>query len=65
VLSTRVPAVDGPRRAGDTAGSYASVDRARVALGWRAELTVADGVRDALAWHDVREEIVGGALLAG
>jgi hypothetical protein len=35
-------------------------------LGWQAALTVADGVRDALAWLAIREDLVGGAaLLAG
>lgn len=38
------------RRLGDQAGAFAIVDRAQELLGWRAERTVEDGVRDALAW---------------
>jgi len=45
---------DGPRRPGDVAGAFAIVHAAEKSLGWSAELSVADGVRDALAWfrHD-------------
>ncbi|MBN9188286.1 MAG: UDP-glucose 4-epimerase GalE [Microbacterium sp.] len=44
--------VDGPRRPGDSAGGYAVVDAAWTLLGWRAELDVAQGIRDSLAWSD-------------
>jgi UDP-glucose 4-epimerase len=66
LVGPQLSVVDGPRRPGDTAGGYAAVDRARAMLGWQAALTVADGVRDALAWLAIREDLVGGAaLLAG
>ncbi len=39
-----------PRREGDVVGSYASCRKAAELLGWRAELTVADAIRDALDW---------------
>lgn len=38
------------RRAGDTAGAYASTDIAQRLLGWRATRTVAEAVIDLLAW---------------
>jgi UDP-glucose 4-epimerase len=41
----------GPRRQGDVAASYANVDRARAELGWRAELTIVDAMRDAWKWQ--------------
>ena len=44
----------GPRRPGDSAGAFALVSRARTALEWTTELTVADGIRDALAWRAMR-----------
>lgn len=44
--------VEAPRRAGDQAGAFAIVDRASELLGWKAERSVDDGVRDALAWAD-------------
>ena len=43
--------VDGPRRAGDTAGAYAAVDRAQSLLASNAERTVRDGIRSALEWR--------------
>jgi UDP-glucose 4-epimerase len=41
----------GPRRSGDVAESYANVDKARTELGWRAELTILDAMRDAWKWQ--------------
>jgi UDP-glucose 4-epimerase len=42
--------VEAARRPGDQAGAFAIVDRARAELGWSAERSIDDGVRDALAW---------------
>lgn len=42
--------VETDRRPGDQAGAFALVDRAGELLGWRAERSTEDGVRDALAW---------------
>jgi UDP-glucose 4-epimerase len=42
----------GPSRPGDVAGAYANADRAAELLGWRAELTIDDGIRDSLAWAE-------------
>jgi UDP-glucose 4-epimerase len=50
-----VDVVEGPARPGDVAGAYARVERAQAALGWAAELSVTDGIRDALAWLAVRD----------
>jgi UDP-glucose 4-epimerase len=44
------------RRAGDTAGSFTSSERSRALLGWKAELTVEEGIRDSLTWAGVRKE---------
>ncbi|HTV18156.1 MAG TPA: UDP-glucose 4-epimerase GalE [Polyangiaceae bacterium] len=41
----------GPRRSGDVVSSYANVDKARAELGWRAELTILDAMRDAWNWQ--------------
>jgi UDP-glucose 4-epimerase len=41
----------GPRRPGDIVESYASVDKARELLGWQAELTILDAMRDAWRWQ--------------
>lgn len=50
VSGEHVEVVEGARRPGDQAGAFALVDRAETALGWSAERSVDDGVRDALAW---------------
>jgi UDP-glucose 4-epimerase len=47
-----------PRRAGDSAGAYTRSTRAADLLGWRAEHTVADGIRDSLNWFAQRERIL-------
>jgi UDP-glucose 4-epimerase len=41
----------GPRRPGDIVESYANVDKARKVLGWHAELTILDAMRDAWRWQ--------------
>ena len=54
VTGDHVSVVDGPRRPGDVAGAYAVPDRAEQLLGWRAGMSVEEGVRDALAWMSAR-----------
>lgn len=47
-------------RPGDVAGAYANCDKAEKLLGWRAELSVEDGIRDALRWADEeRKKVLG------
>ncbi len=48
--------IDGPPRPGDVAGSYTRNDKARSLLGWEAELSVEQAVRDAVDWSAIREE---------
>lgn len=52
VTGEPLPVVETGRRPGDQAGAFAIVDRAAEVLGWRAERSVDDGVRDALAWAE-------------
>jgi UDP-glucose 4-epimerase len=59
VAGRPVPVVEGPRRPGDSPGAFANVDRAHDLLGWRAELSLEDGVRSALQWLDRRGAILG------
>jgi UDP-glucose 4-epimerase len=56
VTGSALPVTDGPARPGDVVGSYTRVDKARAVLGWEAERTVVDGIRDALAWAAIRAE---------
>lgn len=51
--------VEGPPRPGDVIGAYARTDRAAELLGWHARLSVADGIRDALAWLPRRRKLLG------
>lgn len=52
VTRRQLPVVEADRRPGDQAGAYAIVDRAAQLLGWAAERSIDDGVRDALAWAE-------------
>ncbi|WGL50995.1 UDP-glucose 4-epimerase GalE [Nocardioides sp. BP30] len=51
-VGTPVPVVETARRPGDVAGAYARSRHDPALLGWRPELTVADGIRHALAWRE-------------
>ncbi len=52
VHGSPIPQEDAPPRPGDVAGAYANADRAAELLGWRATLSLEDGIRDALAWAE-------------
>ncbi|MEN6409454.1 MAG: UDP-glucose 4-epimerase GalE [Anaerolineaceae bacterium] len=47
-----------PRRPGDVAGSYANADTAKRLLGWEAELSIEQGISDALKWGELRTSIL-------
>ena len=49
---------DAPRRPGDVAGSYANADKARDLLGWKAELSIDQGLRDTLKWSEIKGSIL-------
>jgi UDP-glucose 4-epimerase len=51
--------VEAPARPGDVVGSYTRTAKAERVLGWRAEKTIEDGVRDALAWTRRRPGVLG------
>ncbi|WP_226532627.1 UDP-glucose 4-epimerase GalE [Microbacterium paraoxydans] len=52
VTGEPLPVVETDRRPGDQAGAFAIVDRAAEVLDWRAERSIDDGVRDAIAWTE-------------
>ena len=58
-VAGEVKVEDGPRRPGDVAGAYARSGSAERLLGWRAERSLEDGVRDALAWNARRPAVLG------
>jgi UDP-glucose 4-epimerase len=59
VFGTALNKGEAPPRPGDNAGSYASCEKALNLLKWKAQLSVQDGIRDALRWGEKRFEILG------
>ncbi|GFP77827.1 UDP-glucose 4-epimerase GalE [Clostridium fungisolvens] len=45
-------------RPGDVPGAYANADRAKKLLGWQAQMSIEQGIADALKWGDIRETII-------
>ncbi len=58
VYGQKIPVAIKPPRPGDIAGAYANADRAEKLLGWKAEMSIEDGIRDALKWGQVRDTII-------
>ena len=50
--------VDAAARPGDVAGSYANADLARKMIKWAPIYNLADGIRDAIKWGEVRANIL-------
>lgn len=46
------------RRPGDVAGAYANGELAERLIGWRPRLSIANAIRDALRWSEVRESLL-------
>ena len=46
-------------RPGDVAGSFCNADTAKRLLGWQAELSIEEGIRDALKWDKKRVKMLG------
>ena len=51
VNDVKVPYRIGPRRKGDLPAIYAGVQKSKKPLGWKAELTLEDALRDAWRWQ--------------
>jgi UDP-glucose 4-epimerase len=58
VYGQTIQKLEMPPRPGDVAGAYANADTALRLLGWKAELSIEEGIRDALKWGDFRHEIL-------
>jgi UDP-glucose 4-epimerase len=59
VVGDGLRVAEGPRRPGDVVGSFTRSRVAERLLGWRAERSLTDGVRDALAWSARRPQVLG------
>jgi len=60
VIGRSIPKQEGAARAGDVAGSFCNADTARRLLGWQAELSIEQGIADALKWGKMRDEVLKG-----
>ena len=58
VVGKKLPVSIQPPRPGDVAGAFANADRAWKLLGWKAEKSIEEGIKDALKWGEVRETII-------
>lgn len=56
VWGKEIKKVETGPRPGDVAGAYANADKALKLLGWKAELSIEQGIADALKWGEIREE---------
>jgi len=56
VIGHPINKVDGPRRPGDSAGSFTNADKALKILNWKAELSIEQAISDALKWGELRQE---------
>lgn len=59
VFNQNINKEEAPPRPGDVPGAYASSGRAAELLGWKAELSLEQGIADALKWAELRENILG------
>jgi UDP-glucose 4-epimerase len=58
VYGKQVPVKEVGRRPGDIAGAFANADTALRLLNWKTELTIEQGITDALKWGEVRKTIL-------
>ena len=49
---------DGPARPGDVAGSFCNADTAKRLLDWQAELSIEQGISDALKWGEIQDKVL-------
>ncbi len=47
-----------PPRPGDVAGAYANANKALALLDWKAEKSIDEGIRDALRWGEIRDQVL-------
>ncbi len=59
IFKVELNKVETEPRLGDVAGAYANANKALKLLGWKTELSVENGMSDALKWGQVRESILG------
>jgi UDP-glucose 4-epimerase len=58
VVGQPIHKVEGPRRPGDSAGSFTNADIAKKLLGWETELSIEQAIADALKWGEMKEKLL-------
>jgi UDP-glucose 4-epimerase len=58
VIGQPINKVEGPRRPGDSAGSFTNADKAKELLGWIAELSIEQAISDALKWGELKDNLL-------
>ena len=58
VYHQEITKIQAPPRPGDVAGAYANADKARKLLDWQVELSIEQGISDALKWGELRKSIL-------
>jgi UDP-glucose 4-epimerase len=54
-----LPVVEVDRRPGDTVGAYTRSSLAYDLLGWKAQMSIEQGIRDSLCWSKKRPQVLG------
>ncbi len=58
VYGQKINKIEAPPRPGDIVGSYANADKAKAWLGWQAELSIEQGIADALKWGEIKNSVL-------
>lgn len=58
VVGSTIPVQEAPRRPGDAVGAYTRSTKALDLLGWKAQLSIEDGIQSTLDWFDIRKKIL-------
>lgn len=58
VLGRNIVKEEAEPRPGDVAGAYANADKAKKLIDWEAAYSIEDGIRDALRWDEMRNNII-------
>jgi UDP-glucose 4-epimerase len=56
VIGQPINKMEGPRRPGDSAGSFTNANKALELLKWKAELPIEQAISDALKWGAIKDQ---------
>ena len=51
VYGSQITTIKAPSRAGDTAGAFASIEKAAELLNWTPRMSLEQGIADTIKWH--------------